>query len=79
MDNNNMKTIKFYPSDRSKIRLNGKLIKGYTISNIPDECNSWFNYKGLTFVLNQSPTGDSGQRGQVLQNKLKACDRLFQA
>ena len=52
MDNNNMKTIKFYPSDRSKIRLNGKLIKGYTISNIPDECNSWFNYKGLTYVIN---------------------------
>ena len=61
-----MKTIKFYPSNRSVIKLDGKRVKGYTISNIPDECNSWFNYKGLTYVLNQSPTGDGGQRGQVL-------------
>ncbi len=60
-----MKTIKFYSSNRSVIKLDGKKVKGYTISNIPDECNSWFNYKGLTYVLNQSPTGDSGQRGQV--------------
>ena len=52
MKNNKLNTIKFYPSDRSKIRLNGKLIKGYTISNIPDEITSWFNYKGLTFVIN---------------------------
>jgi hypothetical protein len=26
------------------------MIKGYTIDSIPDEINSWFNYKGLTFV-----------------------------
>ena len=60
MDNNNMKTIKFYPSNRSKITLREykdnityrKDVKGYTIGNIPDECNSWFNYKGLTFVIN---------------------------
>jgi hypothetical protein len=45
-----MKTIKFYPSDRSKIKLDGKLYKGYTINNIPDDLTSWFNYKGLTFV-----------------------------
>ena len=45
-----MKTIKFYPSDRSKIRLNGKLHKGYTIDSITDDLTSWFNYKGLTFV-----------------------------
>ena len=55
-----MKTIKFYPSNRSKITLREykdnityrKDVKGYTIGNIPDECNSWFNYKGLTFVIN---------------------------
>ena len=45
-----MKTIKFYPSNRSLIKLDGKLYKGYTIGNTPDEFNSWFNYKGLTFV-----------------------------
>jgi hypothetical protein len=45
-----MKTIKFYPSDRSKIKLDKKLYKGYTIGNIPDDLTSWFNYKGLTFV-----------------------------
>ena len=49
-DNNNMKTIKFYPSDRSLLRLDGKLLKGYTIDSIPDNINSWFNYKGLTYV-----------------------------
>ena len=49
---NKINTIKFYPSDRSIVRVNGKKVKGYTISNIPDECNSWFNYKGLTFVIN---------------------------
>lgn len=50
MDNNNMKTIKFYPSDRSLIKLDGQMLKGYTINNIPDEYTSWFNYKGLTYV-----------------------------
>ena len=45
-----MKTIKFYPSDRSLINLDGKLFRGYTIDSIPDNINSWFNYKGLTFV-----------------------------
>ena len=44
-----MKTIKFYPSDRSLINLDGKLLRGYTIDSIPDNINSWFNYKGLTF------------------------------
>ncbi len=47
-----MKTIKFYPSNRSLIKLDGKLVRGYTIDSIPDEYNSWFNYKGLTFVVN---------------------------
>ena len=50
MDNNNMKTIKFYPSDRSLIRLDGQMLKGYTINNTPDEYTSWFNYKGLTYI-----------------------------
>ena len=45
-----MKTIKFYPSDRSLIKLNGKLYRGYTIDSIPDNITSWFNYKGLTFI-----------------------------
>ena len=45
-----MKTIKYYPSDRSVIRLNGQMLKGYTIDSIPDNINSWFNYKGLTYV-----------------------------
>ena len=30
-----MKTIKFYPSDRSLIKLDGKIYRGYTINNIP--------------------------------------------
>ena len=47
-----MKQIKFYPSDRSKIKIDGKIYKGYTIDSIPEECNSWFNYRGLTFVVN---------------------------
>ena len=45
-----MKTIKFYPSDKTILRLDGKMTKGYTIDSIPDEMKSWFNYKGLTFV-----------------------------
>ena len=53
-------TIKTHTADRSKVTLtkviDGKkekrTYKGYTISNIPDECNHWFNYKGLTFVIN---------------------------
>ncbi len=53
-----MKTIKFYPSDRSLIRLDGKLLKGYTIDSIPDEINSWFNYKGLTYVTSWQTTDE---------------------
>lgn len=45
-----MKTIKFYPSNRSLIKLNDKVYKGYTIGELPEEFTSWFNYKGLTFV-----------------------------
>ena len=47
-----MKTIKFYPSDRSLIKLDGKIYRGYTINSIPDNITSWFNYKGLTFITN---------------------------
>ena len=47
-----MKTIKFYPSDRSLINLDGKLLRGYTIDSIPDNITSWFNYKGLTYGPN---------------------------
>jgi len=45
-----MKTIKFYPSDRSLIKLDDKLYRGVTINNIPDEYTGWFNYKGLTYI-----------------------------
>ena len=50
MKNTEINTIKFYPSDKTIIRLNGRMYKGYTIDSIPDEMNSWFNYKGLTYV-----------------------------
>jgi len=45
-----MKTIKFYPSNRSIIRLDGKMYKGYTLNDVPYERNAWFKYKGLTFI-----------------------------
>ena len=55
-----MKTIKFYPSDRSKVKISwetvtqkkvSQMIKGYKLNDVPYERNSWFNYKGLTFVI----------------------------
>ena len=47
-----MKTIKnFIPNNRSVIKLDGKKVKGYTIDSIPEECNSWFNFKGLTLRI----------------------------
>ena len=52
-----MKTIKFYPSNRSLIRLDGKMLKGYKLNDVPYERNSWFNYKGLTFVIDQIADG----------------------
>ena len=60
IDNINMNTIKRHAGDKSKItvtkEIDGevykKVYKGYTISNIPEECNHWFNYKGLTYVIN---------------------------
>ena len=59
MDNNNMNTIKTHTADRKKVTItktiNGKVhkrtYKGVTLNNIPEECNHWFNYKGLTFVI----------------------------
>ncbi len=50
-----MNKIKTHTNDRKKVTItdqdgNKRVIKGYTISNIPDEYTSWFNYKGLTYV-----------------------------
>ena len=45
-----MKTIKII--NKNTIKLDGVKVKGYEIGNIPDECKSWFNYKGLTYILN---------------------------
>ena len=53
-----MKTVKFYPSDRSLINLDGKLLRGYTIDSIPDNITSWFNYKGLTYVTSWQTTDE---------------------
>ena len=59
IDNIHMNTIKTHTADRKKVTItktiNGQVekrtYKGVTISNIHDECNHWFNYKGLTFVI----------------------------
>ena len=45
-----MKTIKFYPSNRKLIKLDGKMYKGYTINDVPYDRKAWFNYKCLTFI-----------------------------
>ena len=60
MDNINMNTIKTHPSDRSKVvitkTINGdtqkRIYKCYTIGNIPNDFTHWFNYKGLTYIIN---------------------------
>jgi len=66
MDNINMNTIKTHPSDRNKVTITkslnfekiGEVIiekrtyKGYTIGNIPNDFTHWFNYKGLTYIIN---------------------------
>ena len=53
-----MKTIKFI--DRSTIKIGEETItqkkqytkvKGYTIGELPNEMNSWFTYKGLTYIF----------------------------
>jgi len=51
-----MKTIKFI--DKKTIRLKDQdelkpkiqIWKGYTIGNIPNEFEAYFNYKGLTYI-----------------------------
>ena len=51
-----MKTIKFLK--QNKIELNGIVYKPYTICNIPNkfgtEIKSWFNYKGFTYLIDES-------------------------
>ena len=47
-----MKTIKFYPSNRKLIKLDGKMYKGYTINDVPYERQAWITNKGLTFITN---------------------------
>ena len=47
-----MKTIKFYPSNRNLIKLDGKMYKGYTINDVPYERQAWFSFIGLTFITN---------------------------
>ena len=55
-----MNTIKFLRPDTTtgtqKIQLNGITYKPYTICNLPpkfgtDEITTWFNYKGLTYIM----------------------------
>ncbi len=56
-----MKAIQFL--SKTSILLDGKLYKGYTLSDLPksfafiynedeekDGVNEWFNYKGLTYI-----------------------------
>ena len=60
MDNNNMKTIKFIKDQ--KISLDGIVYKPYKLAELPARfgcvkfkegfgMTEWFNYKGLTYVL----------------------------
>ena len=54
-----MNTIKTHKSNNTKITItkviNGEkykeTYKGYTIGDIPNEYNHWFNYKGLTYII----------------------------
>jgi len=60
-----MQTIKFLKPDnagKQKIKLNGVTYKPYSICNIPtnfgclefnekEGISNWFNYKGLTYIL----------------------------
>ena len=45
-----MKTIKII--NRNTIKLDGVKVKGDEIGELPNEMNSWFNFKGLTYILN---------------------------
>jgi len=55
-----MNKIKFLKANITtglqKIQLNGITYKPYTICNLPpkfgtDEITTWFNYKGLTYIM----------------------------
>jgi|TARA_R100001129_G_scaffold91550_1_gene62446 hypothetical protein len=55
-----MNKIKFLKANITtglqKIQLNGLTYKPYTICNLPpkfgtDEITTWFNYKGLTYII----------------------------
>ena len=55
-----MNKIKFLKANVTtglqKIQLNGLTYKPYTICNLPpkfgtDEITTWFNYKGLTYII----------------------------
>ena len=55
-----MNKIKFLKQNMTtglqKIQLNGLTYKPYTICNLPakfgtDEITTWFNYKGLTYII----------------------------
>ena len=55
-----MNKIKFLKPNMTtglqKIQLNGLPYKPYTICNLPpkfgtDEITTWFNYKGLTYII----------------------------
>jgi len=55
-----MNKIKFLKANMTtglqKIKLNGITYKPYTICNLPpkfgtDEITTWFNYKGLTYII----------------------------
>ena len=55
-----MNKIKFLKANMTtglqKIQLNGLTYKPYTICNLPprfgtDEITTWFNYKGLTYIM----------------------------
>ena len=55
-----MNKIKFLKANVTtglqKIQLNGLTYKPYTICNLPpkfgtDEITTWFNYKGLTYIM----------------------------
>jgi uncharacterized protein (DUF3820 family) len=59
MDNINMNTIKTHTGNRSLVTItktiNGEVqkqtYKGYKLNDVPYERTQWFNYKGLTFVI----------------------------
>ena len=64
LKNNNMQTIKHFKNNPKKLLVNGVLYKGYGICDIPptfgfiynatkeqEGISEWFNYKGLTWLI----------------------------